>query len=595
MPKSPPPESLGPAEVVGYVLADLALILVAVWVTGWVFERLRQPRIAGEIVGAVLIGPTVLGGQLARSGISELDRPPVAGEGLVNDIFPLQAFEVLNGIATLAVVAFMFLIGLEVSRRYLRGEAIPILAVAMATVAVPVGIGFVLANILDTLGEWKVQITPEGRPVTFPTHALFVGAAFAVTAFPVVARLLQQRRVLATRQGRIALGAAVATAPLAFVIIATASASIRQQGVPGNVAVKVALAIGLLVVLFGLVRPLMRLLIGRLFRPGEPLSDALLAVLVLGMLASALASHRIGIHAFAGGFIFGACIPYVDGFERAVLDRLRRAIAIFGIPVFLGVVGLQTDFRVLDLGLLGGLAAFVCALVVGKWAVGAIAGRAVGLSWLEGAAAGALLNVRGTMILVVALLGLQSGVLAPMMVVALVTGAIVTTLMTGPLLNRLVPSETIEVRLEQTVARALAGVPAAADRDRVVVAPIGASSATAAFTAALDRCDEGGGTQFLLLGLPGLDPDGVLIGAGPSEVRSAVLDGKRELELGADALRSAGADVWVTVFQSPEPAVDLARLSAEFGASAAIVGGEAEADALAEAGIKVERVGLAAL
>jgi Kef-type K+ transport system membrane component KefB len=430
--------------------------------------------------------------------------------------------------------------------------------------------------------------------VTFPTHALFVGAGFAVTAFPLVARMLQQHRVLATRQGRIALGAAVATAPLAYIIIATASASIRQQGVPGNVAVKVGLALALLVVLFGLARPLLRRLIARLFHPDEPLSDALLAVLVLGMLVSALAAHRIGIHAVAGGFLFGACIPYVDGFERAVLARLRHVTVAFGIPVFLGVIGLQTDFRVLDIGLLGGLVAFLAALVAGKLLVGAITGRAVGLGWQEGFTVGALLDIRGLMILVVAFIGLQSYVLAPMMVVAFVTAAIVTTLASGPLVSRLVPSETSEVRLEKTLARALAGIPQRSEGDRIVVAPVRPSSAPAAFAAALDHSAESPAPGFLLLDLPELEPDGEVVGAGPSEVRAAVLEGRSGLELGADALRTAGADVWVAVFQSPNPAADLARLSVEFGASAAIVGAAPEADAIADSGIKVERVGAAA-
>ncbi len=312
------------------------------------------------------------------------------------------------------------------------------------------------------------------------------------------------------------------------------------------------------------------------------------------MLASALAAHRIGIHALAGGFMFGACIPYIDGLERAVLERLRHVTVVFGIPVFLAVIGLQTDFRVLDVGLLGGLGAFLAAMVIGKWGVGSLAGRAVGLSWREGSTVGALLNDRGLMILAVALIGLQSGVLAPMMVVAFVTGALLTTMTTAPLVGRLVPAETAEVRLEKTVTRALAGMPPNDGAPRIVVAPVTAASGTPAFAAALDHAAEDADIHFLLLDLPGLEPDGDFVGAGPNEVHSAVLEARHELELGADALRAVGAGVSVAVFQSPDPAADLVRLSTEFEATAAIVGARPEADALAAAGIEIERVGSAA-
>src|SRR3954462_7012798 len=133
---APHPETLGSAQVIGYVIADLVIILVAARLVGAVAVRLGQPRVLGEMVAGVLIGPTILGGHLASAGISALDRPAVAGDGLVNDLFPLQSFQFLNLVATLALVLLAFLIGLEVRRRYLRGQALKAAVIAVAIVAV---------------------------------------------------------------------------------------------------------------------------------------------------------------------------------------------------------------------------------------------------------------------------------------------------------------------------------------------------------------------------------------------------------------------------------------------------------------------------
>ncbi len=589
------PESLAIGQVVAYVLLDLAIILVAARLLGALAVRLRQPRLVGELVAGVLVGPTLLGGQIARSEISELDRPAVAGDGLVNDLFPLQSFEFLNIAATLAMVLFMFMLGLEAHGRFLRRRALPAGVVAIALVAVPVAIGFLVASILDSPGEWKLNSTPEGRPIPFPTHALFLGAAMATVAFPLVARVLQRKRVIGTPLGALSLGAAIAATPLMVIIVATASLSIRQQGVPDSVAIKVAAAAGFVVFLFVVVRPGLRILLNRYFRPEERLGNEILGALMIGTVLSALASQRIGMHALVGAFVFGACVPRIDGLSQAVLGRVRQPIVVLGVPVFLAVIGLQTDFRNLNGELLAGVALVVAALIVGKLATGAVSGRAAGLSWREASALGALANDRGLLILVVALIGLQTGVVAPLMAVALVSGALVTTAMTGPLTNWLIPADTVEVRLERTIKRALAGASSAWGENRIVVVPVAESSAPAAIAAALDHVDDDPPPGFLVISIPGLPPNGEYVGAGPAETRAVVDEARHTLELGAEVLRAADAEVAMVVFQSPTPEADLTRLAQDWSASRAIVGGRREADALATAGVQVERVASAAI
>jgi Kef-type K+ transport system membrane component KefB len=593
MPEPLPPESLASTEVIAYVLADLAIILLAARIVGGIFVKLKQPRVVGEIIAGVLIGPTVLGGELSKAAVTALDKPAVAGSGLVDDLYPLQAFAFLNYIGTLTLVLFMFLVGLEVQQRFLKGREAQILTVSLAVVAVPVGLGFLVGGILDDPGKWMVETTPEGKAVSTTTHALVLGAALAVTAFPVMARILQEKRMLATQMGAVGVGAAAVVTPLMFLVLAGASASAKEQGVPEEVGVKLALAVGLVALLFVVVRPFLRLVIDRSFTPGEPLSGDLFALLLFGALASGLAADRIGINALNGGFLFGACVPQIAGLGKAVIDRLQQFVVVFLIPIFLAVSGIQTDLTVLRPEHIAGILLFLAAMIGGKWVVGGLAGRAVGLNWSEANTIGVLMNCRGLMILVVANVALQLGVLTAPMQATFVIGAIVTTLMTGPLVDVFVPKQEVEAEREKTVSQSLATLPAITGGPRIVVAPgepALAGPALAAAEAHLAR--DGPAPAFLVACLPGPTPSGDYVGAlavEGGEVSTETLGWLRPL---ADRLGSAtGSELEPIVFTTPDPPGDLAKLATEWGATHAIAGDDDEAQALEAAGIDVERPG----
>jgi Kef-type K+ transport system membrane component KefB len=425
-------------EVVAYVLLDLAVIVAAARLVGWVFVKLRQPRVIGEIVAGILLGPTLLGGTVA-TGSGE------PGSGLVNELFPLQAFEFLNLIATLALALFMFLVGLEVEQRFFRGHGRQIVVLALAVTFLPFLLGFGVAALLDEPGVWRVLTTRDGEDVPFVTHGLFIGAGLAVTAFPVMARILQERNMLSTELGAVAIGAAAISLPLMFVIIASAFAT-GPHGVPESAAVKLALAVGLAAFLFLVVRPALRWLLARRYRPGKELDEGTFAVLLIGVFFAAAAADRIGVQALTGGFLFGAAVPQVPGLAQAVIVRLHDLVVIVLIPVLLTVAGLHTDLREFELADVGGLLLFLVAMIVAKWGVSAFTGPIVGLSWRESNALGVLMNCRGLEILIVGLIGLQAGVLTEQMMAVFVVGAIVTTLMTGPLLELFAPRGQVEQR-----------------------------------------------------------------------------------------------------------------------------------------------------
>jgi len=586
-----PPEALAPAEVIAYVLAALAIILIAARLVGGLFVWLKQPRIVGEMIAGILIGPTVLGGALAKGGITAIDRPPVDGSGLVNDLYPLQAFAFLNLIGLLTLVFFMFLVGLEVQQRLLKGRGRQILIVSLAVIVVPVGLGFLIGGILDEPGKWKAEMTPAGVSVSATTHALFIGAGLAVTAFPVMARILQEKRMLATPMGAIGVGAAALVTPLMFLVVAGAAASAKGEGVPSTIGVKLLLAVGLAAFLFVVVRPLLAAILKRRFDPDKPLDGDLLALLLIGALLTAFAADRIGIHSLNGGFLFGACVPQIAGLGRAVIDRMLQFVVVFMIPVFLAVSGLQTDLTLLEGNMIAGIALFLAAMVVGKWLVGALAGRAVGLAWNEASAIGVLMNCRGLMILVVALIGQQAGVITPPMQIAFVLGAILTTLMTGPLVDVFLPPATTDEEREKSLTSASGELPAMTGGPRVLVAPGEPAESAAAVEAAkgyLGR--EGPAPQFLVVGLPPLVENGDYVGAGPEEQESAVGRALEWLEPAAAGLRAAGADAAAAAFQSPDPVGDLAALAKTWAATEAIAGVDRDAEALTAAGVEVTRI-----
>jgi len=595
-----PPEALAGAEVIAYVLADLAIILIAARIVGGIFVKLKQPRVVGEIIAGILIGPTVLGGQLAKGAVTELGKPAIDGSGLVNDLYPLQAFSFLSLIGQLTLVLFMFLVGLEVQQRFLKGRERQILIVAFAVIVVPVGLGFLLGALLDDPGKWKVVMTPEGKSVSDTTHALFLGAGLAVTAFPVMARILQEKRMIDTDMGAIGVGAAAVVTPLMFLVVAAAVASAKGQGVPDTVGLKLVLALAFVVGLFVLVRPLLKLILDRRFVPDKPLDGDLFALLLLGAVASGLAADRIGINSLNGGFLFGACVPQIAGLGKAVIDRMQQFVVVFMIPIFLAVSGLQTDLTVLRGEHVAGILIFLAAMIVGKWVVGAGAGRAVGLNAREANTIGVLMNCRGLMILVVALIGKQAGVITDPMQVVFVIGAIVTTLMTGPLVDVFVPKEDVEAERDRTVTESRGGepgdeggpgLPAMSGGPRVLLAPGQPAFAERVVRATepyLSGRDEQ--AQFLVADLSALSRDGDYVGTGLGEEQRAASQTLGWLGPIADRLKADGADAEAVAFETPEPRADLVKLARDWAATDAIVTDDDDAAALEAAGVKVQRI-----
>jgi Kef-type K+ transport system membrane component KefB len=281
---------------------------------------------------------------------------------------------------------------------------------------------------------------PDG--ISTGTFSLFMGAGLSVTAFPVMARILQEKGLMAAPMGAVGVGSAAVVTVVMFLIIAAASASAKNSGIVDSVGVKILLVLGLIAALLIVVRPLLTIFIGD-WKEDDPIPGNVLGLLLVGALACGLATDRILGAGLVGGFLFGAAVPAVPGFGLAVIRRMESAVLLFLLPIFLAVSGLRTDLTLIDGTLLAGAAFFLVLMIAGKWGAGFLAGRAVGLNTREANAIGILMNCRGLLILVVALIGLQLGVITPATQVVFVIGAIVTTMMTGPLVGWAMPDDEI--------------------------------------------------------------------------------------------------------------------------------------------------------
>ena len=407
------------ADVAAYVLADLAIILIALRIGSRVAAWLSQPPVVGEIVAGILIGPSVLGGHVGVGA--------AAGAGLVDRIFPPEAYAFLSITGQVGLVLYMFLVGIELDQRLLGGRRQQILVVSLATAVTPIVLGFAAAPLFagDT---WR----PAGVGDT--TFALFLAAGLAATALPVMARLLQQKGLMGTPVAAMSLGVAGIVTVVVFLVIAAASASAGGGSISGDVGVKLAWTVGLIVGLVAVARPLMRLALARVDERGD-LATPITLLLALA-LATGLAADRIGINSLVGGFLFGLSVPATRELADAVLERVKDMVVLVFLPVFFAVSGLVTDIRRVEVGVLPGIVLFLVLMIVGKWGPGYLAGRASGLPGAEANALGVLLSCGGLLVLVVGLIGLQLGVITPELQVTFVVGAIATLIMAGPLLDR---------------------------------------------------------------------------------------------------------------------------------------------------------------
>jgi Kef-type K+ transport system membrane component KefB len=435
---------LRPDHALLFVLLNIAIILIVARLCGAVFVRIGQPRVVGEIIAGVILGPSLLG-----PAIFEWTNPPAildcgdaleaAGGGqksITTCLFPPQSRPALGILGQIALTFFMFLVGLELNFNALKGRWFGIITVAVGVVAIPVVLGFPVAEAL--YNEKFVAGFGTGEAASKVAFALMLGAMMSVTAFPVMARILQEKGLQTSPMGVIGIAAAAVVTVLMFVMVSFAAGVAKDRSAVDH-GIMIASVAVFIAIMFMIVRPLLERFLAPVYEE-RGLSGEIFAVIMIIVFLSAFIAQRLEVSVIVGGFLAGAVMPSRVRLFGDLSGRLSELTAVILLPIFLAFSGLQTDFTKLKPEFWGGIAIFLAVGIAAKWLGGLIAGKLGGLTWAEANVIGILMNCRGLLILVVALIALnEARVITPEMQVGGVLMALVTTMMTGPLFDRFLP------------------------------------------------------------------------------------------------------------------------------------------------------------
>lgn len=388
---------------VAVLLADLGLIIAVAQVIGRIARTAGQPAVIGEIVGGILVGPTLLGGAIADT------------------LFPMDVRPFLSALANLGLVLFMLVVGMEFDFDRLRGSGRIAGATVVGSTLVPFALGLLLAVVLMS----------DHRPANRPAFMLFIGVAVSVTAFPVLARILADRGMNGTWLGSVALSAAAICDLAAWTTLAAVQA---LAGGSHRNHWQVTLIVPFAVFLITCVRPLLRRGLTR-GGPDRQMTPGVFAVVIPGALLSAAVTQLIGLHFVIGAFLFGLVMPRLEP-GRFRQDLLHRTQSLTGLllPVYFITAGLKVDLSGIGVSGLYELGLILVVAIAGK-SVGTWAGaRSQGLSARGSAVLASLMNTRGLTELIALSVGLEAGLLDEQLYSLFVAMAVITTAMTGPLL-----------------------------------------------------------------------------------------------------------------------------------------------------------------
>ena len=415
-------------DLTAIVFVDIAVIVAVARLVGSAFRRIRQPAVVGEIIAGIALGPSLLGllpGQLPTR------------------IFPTDVRPFLGILAQLGLVIFMFIVGLEVDVALIRGKERVAGVISLSSIALPFGLGVLLATVIhgSHVGSASAEAPQAHRFLPF---ALFIGASMSITAFPVLARILMERRMYRTEIGTLALACAAVDDVVAWSLLAVVLAIIKSRGAWG-VGVTVAESVAFVALMFLVVRPALAWLAARGSRSDGALSANLFAIVLIGLLLSSFATERIGIHQIFGAFLFGVVMPRQDTAQlfHDIVERLEQVSVLLLLPLFFIVTGFSVDLRHLGSDAVTQLPLILVVAIVGKLVGATVAARLQGLSRHKARALGVLMNTRGLTELIILNVGREFGVLDNRLFTMLVVMAVLTTVMTEPLLHWAYPDRLL--------------------------------------------------------------------------------------------------------------------------------------------------------
>ncbi len=393
------------------LLIQIIVVLLAVRFFGFLSQYIGQPGVIGEIIAGIVLGPSVLGA-LFPEFFGFLFRP----ESLTN----------LELVSQLGLVLFMFVIGMEVDFSVLKSKINETLVISHAGILVPFFLGLMASH-------WIYEKYASHQTAFLP-FALFIGISMSITAFPVLARIIQERNMTRKPVGILTIASAANDDVTAWCLLAIVIA-ITKAGNFGSALYTIALTFVYIAVMFLVIRPFLKK-IGTIYSNKEVINKTFVSFIFLVLVISAALTEVLGIHALFGAFMAGVVMPSNFGFRKVIMEKVEDIALVFFLPLFFAFTGLRTQIGLINTPDLW----WVCFLlimvaIVGKFGGCALSSRLVGESWKDSLTIGTLMNTRGLMELVALNIGYELGVLPPSIFVILVIMALTTTFMTTPLLN----------------------------------------------------------------------------------------------------------------------------------------------------------------
>ena len=392
------------------VILSIAVILLAARTLGWVFHRIGQPRVVGEMTAGIALGPSLLGRFFP---------------GASAYIFPPASISALTVLSQLGLLLFMFVVGLEVDLKRVLKQRAAVVLISNFSIVLPLLLGIGLASALY----------PQfaGPQVRFSAFALFMGTAMSITAFPVLARILKERHLLGTSLGTMAISCAAMDDISAWLLLAVLTAMVHSAQSWHRLAVTLLSLIVFVAAMLGPIRRAASFFESLYQKYGAGVE--LISSMVLIMLAASWTTERLGVHALFGAFVAGLIMPKNDAMISQLVERIESLSLALLLPLFFALTGLHTRIDLLNgRSMWGYTLAIVAIAVLGKLAGAVLTARATGMNWKDSIGLGILMNTRGLVELVILNAGLDLGILSPPLFTMMVIMALVTTFMTTPIL-----------------------------------------------------------------------------------------------------------------------------------------------------------------
>jgi Kef-type K+ transport system membrane component KefB len=394
-------------------IAILLLQIIAILLTcrffGWLFKKIGQPTVIGEILAGIVLGPSVLG--YLAPGISDF-------------LFREESLANINILSQFGLILFMFAIGMELDLGEVRKKLKETILISHTSTIVPFFFGMLTAYFV--YDRYADQSTP------FLSFALFIGISMSITAFPVLARIIQERGLTKSHLGTLTLASAANGDITAWCLLAVVIA-IAQAGSVLSAVYSILFSGVYLLLMFFVIQPFLRM-VGHIYHNKEVIDKGMVALMFLILITSAYLTQILGLHALFGAFIAGVVMPANLKFRKILTEKVEDVSLGLFLPLFFVSTGLRTQLDLLDTPELWWMCGImILAAIAGKFGGAFFSARVVGESFKNSLYIGALMNTRGLMELVVLTIGYEMHILPPPVFVMLVLMTLVTTFMTAPL------------------------------------------------------------------------------------------------------------------------------------------------------------------